>query len=108
MFGKKKPAWNGNPENIPTGTLGLGAGVTNIGFNSSANIVPSMVVNPRAYQDGNIVLGPLSYTGQPGPPELMDHVPFAGALTTAPGPLGFDALQAYPHYYSINGVQPGR
>lgn len=103
----RNATFNGNPETIKTGTLGI-PGAPNILFNSSANIVPSITVNPRAYQNGNIILGPLDYTGTPGPADPMDHTPPAGALTTTPGPLGFDALQAWPHVYSIGGKQPGR
>lgn len=104
----RNATFNGNPETIKTGTLGI-PGRPNILFNSSANIVPSVVVNPRAYQNGNLILSPLNLTGGTIDGVFpQQHEPPAGALTTEPGPYGFDALQAPMHYYSINGKQPGR
>lgn len=91
-----------NPGNIKTGTLGLPPGVSNLTFAPSAQILPSMHIGPRTYNDAGFVAHPLSYTGQPGPVR-GDKTPPAGALTTAPGGIDF----AIAHPFTIGGREPG-
>lgn len=93
-----------NPGNIKTGTLGLPPGLSNLSFNSSANIAPSYHVGVRSYGENGYVPHPLSYTGQGGGAPV-NPTPRAGALATAPG--GVDASIAWPHPYTVNGQQPG-
>lgn len=78
----------------------------NIALNSSANITPHFHVGPRTYNDAGIVPHPLELTGaftnNPAPDNRTSQ---AGQSGNAPG--GVYASIAWPHYFAINGQEPG-